>query len=452
VPIRIRVAAVFTLALAMVLVLGSWLFISQLSAVMLRSIDSGLTAQLPLARHYLGATGGGEGRAPATGDYVIQVIDAAGRVRGASPETGRAPLLGPAQLAAARAGRVTLNGSFDEDSERFAAAPFAGHPGWVAVAGTSLESYDSTRASMMTGLAVGGAVVVALAGFGAYWLARAALGPVERLRRQAATLSAADAGAGLQVPATRDEIAALAVTMNALLGRLHAALARERRFVADASHELRTPLAVLTGELELAARPGRSAPQLTAAVHSAADEAARLGRITNDLLVLARSDEGVLAVRPQPTVVRDLLERSAAAAASSAERAGVSLAVEAPVGLTALVDPDRIRQAVDNLLDNALRFAPAGSQVRLTARSADDGLVIQVMDAGPGIPQEFLPHAFERFSRPAGDRARSDGGAGLGLAIVAVITAAHGGQVAAANRQEGGAVVTMRIPGAARSA
>jgi two-component system, OmpR family, sensor kinase len=285
---------VFTLALAIVLVLGSWLFISQLSAVMLRSIDSGLIAQLPLARQYLGATG---------------------RVRGASPETGRGPLLGPAQLAAAGVGRVTLNGSFDEDSERFAAAPFAGHPGWVALAGTSLESYDSTRASMMTGLAVGGAVVVALAGFGAYWLARAALGPVERLRREAATLSAADAGAGLQVPATRDEIAALAVTMNALLGRLHAALASERRFVADASHELRTPLAVLTGELELAARPGRSAPELTAAVHSAA------------------------------------------AVASSAERAGVSLTVEAPISLTALVDPDRIRAVVTMRVPGAARSA-----------------------------------------------------------------------------------------------
>jgi two-component system, OmpR family, sensor kinase len=451
VPIRIRVAAVFTVALAIVLLLGSWLFVSQLSSIMLRSVDSGLTAQLALAHRYVGVSGGSEGR-PATGDYVIQVIDAAGRVRGASPESGGTPLLGPAQLAAARAAPIRTTGSFDEESERFAAAPVAGHPGWVAVAGTSLESYDNTRASMMTGLAVGGAIVVVLAALGAYWLARTALAPVERLRRQAATLSAADAGAGLQVPATRDEIAALAVTMNALLGRLHATLARERQFVADASHELRTPLAVLTGELELAARPGRSAAELTAAVHSAAEEAARLGRITNDLLVLARSDEGMLVVRPQLTAVRDLLERSVAAVANVAKRAGVSVTVEAAAGMEAFLDPDRVRQAVDNLLDNALRFAPAGSEVLVAASSAAGNLLIEVMDAGPGFAEQFLPHAFERFSRPAGDRARSGGGAGLGLAIVAVISQAHGGQATAANRTEGGAVVSMHMPGAARSA
>ena len=123
-----------------------------------------------------------------------------------------------------------------------------GHPGWVAVAAISLETYDSTQSQVMRGLAVGGAVFTVIAGAGAYWLARAALSPVERLRRQAAAISVRDSDpAVLQVPRTKDEIVALAGTMNNLLSRLRRALDTERAFVADASHELRSPLAVLRG-------------------------------------------------------------------------------------------------------------------------------------------------------------------------------------------------------------
>ena len=112
------------------------------------------------------------------------------------------------------------------------------------------------------------------------------------------------------------------------------------------------------------------------------------------------------------------------------------------------IDPDRIREAVDNLVDNALRFAPAGTPVVISARAPARDLVIEVRDAGPGFPAEFLPHAFERFARPDSGRARSDGGAGLGLAIVNAIALAHGGRATARNLPGGGAVVTLELPGA----
>jgi signal transduction histidine kinase len=305
---------------------------------------------------------------------------------------------------------------------------------------------------------------VLIGGLGAYWLAAAALSPVERMRRQAAALSAGESAAGLQVPGTRDELAALAGTMNDLLARLHEALARQRGFVADASHELRTPLAVLGAELELAGRPGRSREDLVQAVASAEEEVARLTRLTNDLLMLARSDEGRLPVRPTRADVSALLGRRAERAASRAADAGVRCVVDAPAGLTAMVDEDRIGQAVDNLIDNALRFAPAGTQITISARPspaggygaqgsarqpgvpASGGVLIEVADSGPGFPTDFLPHAFERFRRPDTGRARSDGGAGLGLAIVAAIAAAHGGTAAARNNPAGGAVVTVDLP------
>ena len=455
--IRLRVAVVFTLALALAFALGSWLLVSQLSTVILRSVDTGLAAQLAQAGRLLPASGtpgspaGTAAGAPAPGEYIVQLIDASGVVRAASQDAGQVPLLTAAQQRLARQGQITLTGTLDEDPERLMGAPLAARPGWIAVAGVSLESADGTISAVVIRLIVGGSAFVIIAGFGAYALARAALAPVERLRREAAVLSAGDPSGRLAVPRTRDEISALAGTMNDLLGRLHSALARQRAFVSDASHELRTPFAVLRGELELAGKPGRSREELASAVTSAADEAARLSRITDDLLLLARSDEDQLAVHAEPADIGALLTRSTELAAPRAARAGVTCRVDAPAGLIAVVDPGRIRQAVGNLLDNALRVAPAGSQIVVLARATGPDLAIEVADGGPGFPADYLPHAFERFRRP--DRGQGqDGGAGLGLAIVQAIARAHGGTATARNRQAGGAAVRLDLPSSVQPA
>ncbi len=448
--IRLRLAVVFAIAAALLFALGSWLFVTALSSSLLRSIDVQLTAQLGGAGQYLPGRGS---PAPAAGprvpgEYVVQVIAPSGRVRGASADAGPAPLLTAASLRQARRRLLVVIRSGEGERERLMAAPLPGRPGWVAVAGVSLEAFDGTLSDVLRNLLIGGAVFVAAAGLGAYGLARAALSPVERLRRQVAALSERDEAPGVGVPHTRDEVAALATTMNELLSRLRRALSRQRALVADASHELRTPLAVLRGELELAGRPGRSRADLADAVARASDEVARLARITEQLLFLARSDETRVA-SPQQANLRLLLTRSAEQAAARASAAGVSCQVDAPAGLMANVDPDRIREAVDNLVDNALRFAPPATPIVLRASAAGADLVIEVSDSGPGFPAEFLQHAFERFRRPDYGRARSDGGAGLGLAIVSAIAGAHGGQATAGNRPDGGATVALELPGAA---
>jgi two-component system, OmpR family, sensor kinase len=458
-PIRLRLAVAFGLAAAALFALGGWLFASGLSSAQLKTIDSQLAAQLAQAGRYLPGSGTGTAiSSPSAGlpggDYLIQVVDPGGRVRGGRGDAGTAPLIGGVQLSRARRGRIWLSRTVDEESARVAAAPLGGHPGWVAVAAGSLEAYEATQSQVARELAVGGAVFIAVAGLGAYGLARAALSPVERLRRQVAAVSERGAAPGarvaaVEVPATRDEVAALAGTMNDLLGRLQRALARQRAFVADASHELRNPLAVLQGELELAARPGRGPAELTAAVHSAHAEAERLARLTEDLLLLARSDEDRLGLRLERTDIGLLLRRSVELAGSRLAAAGVTGRVDVPPGTCADIDPDRIRQAVDNLVGNALRFAPPGSVIVLAARAAGRDLEIEVSDDGPGFPVEFLPHAFERFTRPDSGRSRNDGAAGLGLAIVRAIAVAHGGTAAAANKPGGGAVVRLRLPGAA---
>jgi len=269
------------------------------------------------------------------------------------------------------------------------------------------------------------------------------------MRQEVAALSERDTEATIEVPGTKDEVAALAATMNAILLRLQRALSRQRAFVADAGHELRTPFAVMQAELELAAKPGRSYDELLEAIHGATAEAARLTRLSDDLLLLARSDEGQLALRVETTSLAPLLERSAARTDLHGGEAGVSCRIDVSRCPHGMVDADRFRQAVDNLVDNARRFAPADTEVVIRTEADGTDLIVSVTDSGPGFPEEFLPHVFERFRRPDAGRTRSDGGAGLGLSIVQAIAVAHGGTVLARNRREGGAEVTVCFPGAA---
>src|SRR5215469_16072477 len=332
-------ALVFALALAIAFALGGWLFLSQLSAAMLRSTDSALAARLSQVSHdpegettpVTALPPGG----PAPGEYIAQVVDASGRVRRVFSHAGQAPLLTAAELSQARRHEVVLTRTIDDQPVRLLAAPLPEQDGWVGIAGLSLATSDSTLQQVTVGLLVGGTAFVILAGIGAYWLARAALTPVERLRREAAALSEDDKGATLRVPGTHDELAA---TMNDLLLRLRTALARQRAFVADASHELRTPFAVLHGELELAGRPGRSKEELSAAVASAALEADRLTRITDDLLLLAKGDEDKLSLQLERTDITSLLVASAQRSRARAGEAGVTCRVDAAPGLTAVVD------------------------------------------------------------------------------------------------------------------
>jgi signal transduction histidine kinase len=269
------------------------------------------------------------------------------------------------------------------------------------------------------------------------------------MRREAAEISDRDLDRRLGVPATRDELAALGTTINALLARLQGALHRERGFVADAGHELRTPLAILRAELELAARPGRSRQALVDAINEAGAETDRLIRLAEDLLLLARADNHQPFLRQQQLSVPDLLHAAARGAMTRAAEREVTVDVHAPASLDVAADPDRLRQAVDNMLDNATRHSPHGGVVELRARVPRPGmLTIQVEDRGPGFPVDFLPHAFDRFHRAGDDRSRDNGGSGLGLSIVRAIVRAHGGEVVATNRSGGGATVTIELPAA----
>jgi signal transduction histidine kinase len=212
--------------------------------------------------------------------------------------------------------------------------------------------------------------------------------------------------------------------------------------VASASHELRTPLALLRAELELALREGRSPEELRDAVASAAAESDRLVQLAEDLLVLARADEGRLPVRPERLDAGDLLATTARRFEARAAESGRELRVDGVGGLQVRADRLRAEQALANLVDNALRYGDGA--VELTAERADAGVRLHVLDRGAGFDPSLDGRAFERFTR--GDRARSRGGAGLGLAIVEAIARSHDRMAGAEPRDGGGADVWIELP------
>jgi two-component system, OmpR family, sensor kinase len=411
-PIRLRLGLAFAGAMAVLLAaLGVFLFL-HLRSSLDDQLGAGLEAQAEAA---LGGTF-------VRGDESIaQLLGPDSRVlRGFEP-----PLAAPS--GSRHIVDRTIPGRGD-DAYRLLVIPT--DRGRTVVVGTSLEDRGDALAGLLTALLVGGPVALGLATLLGYLLAGAALRPVERMRRRAAEISTETAGGRLPIPRTRDEISRLGQTLNAMLGRLEAGLARERRFVADASHELRTPLALLRAELELARRRDRSSEELRAAVESAAEEVDRLIRLAEDLLVLARVDEGGLPLRREEIVARELLE-------SIAARFDPEIQVTASDGDSVVGDRLRLEQALGNLVDNAQRYGDG--TIRLEAERTNGAIAFRVSDEGEGFPAELLPHAFERFTR--GDEARERGGSGLGLAIVAAIARAHGGRAHAA-----GSTVTLELP------
>jgi two-component system OmpR family sensor kinase len=403
---RWRVTLAFGAALAVVLAAAGTFVYLRFEDELSRTVDSGLQTRAAevTALRRSGATLA-RARSPALveeEESFAVVLSAAGK---ALDETPGAPRVGlsASELRSARAGPLFLSrahGAADGEPARLLAVP-AGDD--VVVVGVAL---DDQREALSTLLAIGGlglAAALLLASAAGYWVA----GVAQRLTRLERTRAAE-----------------------------REAVARERRFVADASHELRTPLTILKSEIDVALAADRTPQELHTALVSAGEEADRLVRLAEDLLVLARADEGKLPMAPERVDVRELLDEVAARHGRRGE-----LVVDAPPGLTVTADRTRLGQAVTNLLDNALRHGRG--PVELGARDGGRAVRISVRDHGPGFPPDFAERAFERFARP--DTGRSGGGSGLGLAIVDAIARAHGGSAAAA-AADPGARVTITLP------
>lgn len=449
-PIRVRITLAFAGVMAVVLgAVGLFLYL-RLEAQLNESIDQGLRSRAGDVSALVRESGTGLGGQDQVSlveeeESFAQVLTTDGQVVDSTPLLGGQPLLSATDLQ-----RVTGGTTFFErgglpgvdGSARLLATPVdaQGRP-LVAVVGSALEDRNDALGNLAALLLIGGPVALLLASLAGYGVATAALRPVESMRRGAAAISSSGPDERLPVPVARDELSRLGNTLNQMLDRLEAALERERRFVDDASHELRTPLALHKTELELALRYGASESELRGAIGSAIEEIDRLIQLAEDLLVVARSEKGRLALNLEPVSVRDLLETVRERFHARAAKLNRPLVVESVDDLVVEGDRLRLEQALTSIVDNALRYGRG--EVRMWVRERYGKVALHVSDGGPGFPAEFIGRAFERFSRA--EAARSRGGSGLGLAIVETIAHAHHGRAGAANGPDGGADVWIEV-------
>jgi two-component system OmpR family sensor kinase len=354
---------------------------------------------------------------------------------------------------------ITVHAKSGELRYRVRATPRRFSDGLTIVA-VPLNGVDDRlhRLLLVEGLVIAGVLLVLAAA--AWALVRVGLRPLERIGATADAIAAGDLSRRVDVAAPRTEVGRLGLAFNAMLERLEEAFrqreaseGRLRRFLADVSHELRTPLASIRGYSELfrmgAARKPEDADRAMTRIE---EEAARMGVLVEDLLTLARLDE----VRDRPAEAVDVAQLVEDAAADTrALDPARTIEVDAGPESIVLGDANQLRQVLGNLLGNAVVHTPAGAPIEIAVRRDDGSVELEVRDHGPGLPTEHPKELFERFWRRGAERAEAEGngeaagargGAGLGLAIVAGIVAAHGGSVRAANADGGGASFVVRLP------
>ena len=370
----------------------------------------------------------------------VQVVDESGTVLAAS--TGAPP--SPLAATTLRDGQTRNVGRVEDPGGRFdywVSARAAAVPGGTVtiLVGADRDPVESVVTKVAALLAVGSPLIIVLVVVGTYRLVGAALGPVEAIRAQVASISSTDLEHRVPVPDTRDEIAHLAATMNAMLARLERGRAAQHRLVSDASHELRSPLSTITTALELAAgRPELIDDELID--ESLLPEARRMRQLIEDLLLLARSDEGAMQLRHDDVDIDDLL----LAEASRLRGIGSVHTVTHIQACRTVGDRAALARVVRNLVDNAVRHA--SGTVTLNCHPASGHAVVRIADDGPGIPARDRDRIFEWFVRLDPTRARSSGGSGLGLSIVAQLARSHGGTVAVGDAAAGGAEFTLTLP------
>jgi signal transduction histidine kinase len=416
-------------------------------AVLEHQLTSAQERGLQIRAGYLAAAIQAGATQTVTRDPLAQYYGRDGNVLVSSADLASRRLLSVEEARSLEARGITRNLNLETSGNapvRLFTRPLGSGLGLLAV-GVSAEAVDNAQTRLIYILLIVAPLLLAGVVLAGWRAVRAALAPVDRMTRQAESISSLEREARLSAVPGEDELARLARTLDRMLERLRVSFRREREFVDDASHELRTPIAVMRGELELAQLAVRADDTvgLNRALRAASMENERLARLAEDLLLLARERAGTLLVMAGPVDLLDLCW-------AEARRLGPVLDLDIKASgqpVICLGDEGRLRQLLANLLQNArnagahtvrIRLAPVAEQAQLT-----------VCDDGPGFPAEVLPSAFDRFVRADGARAREDhgDGTGLGLAIVRAITVAHGGSVEARNGPPlGGATVTLTLP------
>jgi signal transduction histidine kinase len=371
----------------------------------------------------------------------VQIIDGDGKVVAHSDSAPDRPIIPVTSFGTTMRTGIPDDESPDNDMRISGQVADTSTGRYTVLAGGGSESVEATVGTIAVLLAVAAPIVIGAAAVASYRLVKHSLRSVEAIRSRVADISASDLAERVPVPQSRDEIAALATTMNEMLGRVEAGHTAQRRFVGDASHELRSPLATIISALEVA----QDYPELLddeLKNGTLIPEAHRMQALVEDLLLLARADEQGLTMREDYVYLDVIAEGDAARV-----RRESGLDVHTDLEEARLIgDVSGISRVLRNLLDNAVRHAK--SRIEITVAARGEQVVLTVGDDGPGIPAADRTRVFDRFVRIDTDRSREAGGTGLGLAIVAEIVAAHRGTVGIDERSGGGTRVTVTLPAA----
>jgi two-component system OmpR family sensor kinase len=466
VSLRARLTIVAVALVAAGLLVANLATYRYLSDFLLRRVDQQLmAAQDPAAFRLahpeapIGGPGPGGDEIP-TGAYAAFVDDSGQTVvdvflpydAGGSPPSlaGKLPVEGAPDASVFSARSVDGGTSYRVLAKRAVYTRGQQQTSGTLVVAIPLTEMHATLRRLMGAELLVSLVVLGLVAVLALWLVRVGLQPLEGMGETAGAIAAGDLTRRVEPADENTEVGRLGIALNTMLSHIEAAFEqrrrseeRLRRFVADASHELRTPLTSIRGYAELFRRGADERPEdLAKSMTNIEAEAERMGILVDDMLLLARLDQG----RPLERESLDLSEVATAAVESA--RAidpgrSIELQVDAPARIVG--DEGRLRQVVDNLLENARVHAPDAA-VRVTVFLHEDEATLEVADEGPGIDPEIAERIFERFTRGDPSRSRGTGGAGLGLSIVAAIVEAHGGSVIASAGPDGGAVLTVRLP------
>jgi heavy metal sensor kinase len=463
-PIRLRLTAWYVLLLAAVLVALGAFVVTRLRSDLTASADDSLRT----AAHQIAQGWEGEGAAdfrdvahtvlpgPARNGSGAQVLAADGPVVvsvGEAPLLD-APLIAGQRLGAAVAGRevhFSLHAGSPVEHLRAIAISVHRHglPEALVVTQSLAPADHAVHRVLVLGL-LGGAGALALIALCGWWVARRALAPVARMTSRADRIGIEDLAERIPVPRWRDELGHLASTLNAMLARLEHDVQARERLIADVSHELRAPLAAIRAELEVSLRHDALEGSARDAVASAREESVRMTRIVENLLTLARVDEGGLELLLGAHDLATLADEAAGSYRAAAEAAGVTLRLDGKA-VAVRADDDRLRQVIGNLMENAIAFATPGSEIVVRVERRGEEAWLSVADEGPGVPAEDAERIFERFARRDPARSRT-GGAGLGLAISREIVRLHRGRIWVEPAEHRGAVFVVALPAAAPGA
>jgi two-component system, OmpR family, sensor kinase len=459
-PLKTRLTLLYLTLFAVIVAAWSVGVIALVRADLYAGIDRALDSRASQVALSLNGSGEGEfqditsstlvGVAPT--EATAQLLSSTGAVLESSGDTMSVdPILAPPVVAEAlRSGAASIHTVTDQGGESFRALivrlPDSDR---LIVVGTSTESADASVQRLILIMLLSGPLALLGAAVAGWLLASRALAPVAHMTAIADGIGIEALERRVPVPAGRDELSALATTLNGMLDRLEQGVRAKRRLVADASHELQTPLAVMRTELDVRLASGTLPAEAVEVLESAREETDRMARIVRNLLTLARFDEGTLRLLPAPLDLADVAAEAVESLSVLARENGVSVSVSGG-SVEALADPEYLRTAVVNLVENAIKYSGRGGLVVVATGSDARSARLIVSDTGPGIPEADLTLIFERFYR-ADDARTTAAGSGLGLSIAREIAEAHEGTLAVESESGRGSTFTLSLPRPASS-